>query len=225
MRKFFGIVIISITFFACLFAAIFLAENVSPATNTRANSRIVTANQYNLLVLVVDKLDKTVPDLISAWSVILYFGNEQGLIIIPLTLPDSGNFNALNEQFRMDKAKHISNTATQFFQKTFEMKWDGTVLIDYEGLTDLLNWVSFSQHNYSVEELQEIIYMTDRVQSFLPKLCTAIMSNKPSDPGLLPMETLAPDHISSAISFENLRDIWLQFDPEKLILCESYLLP
>lgn len=225
MRKFFGIVIISITFFACLFTAIFLAENISPAPNTLANSRLVTSNQYHLLILVVDEMDSTTPDLISAVSVIFYTGDQQGIIFIPLVYKNSDQYDLVREQIRIDKAKRITSTTVNFFQKTYEMKWDGTILLDRKGLSDLWAWITSLPAADNPMDLPGSFTSMDSLQNLLQTTCNTITTNQLASLETFQLESLIPDHFSSPIALENLQAIWLQFDAEMTMQCEWHFLP
>ncbi len=224
MRKFFGILIIAITFFACLFAAIFLAENVSPATVAPVNPNFELSNQVNMLVLVVDQMAEKDPNLISAWSLIFFQNQENGLILLPLSLRYMPNFDQLNEQLRLDSKHNLSSISINSYQKTFDMKWDGYLLTDLDGLSALLSWVSRQQLQYLPEDLIALTSNHENTEIFLDDFCRTIETNTPADPEQIDWNQLAPAHLTSPLSKEKLEEIWLSYPLDQLLQCEWHML-
>ncbi len=224
MRKFFGILIIAITFFACLFAAIFLAENVAPANIAPVNPNFESSNQLNLLIVVVDQLPEKNPNLISAWSLIFYQNQENGLILLPLSMRYMQNFDQLNEQLRLDSKHNLSSTSINSYQKTFEMKWDANLLIDPDGLSALLSWVSQQQLQYLPADLIALTSNEENTAIFLDNFCGIIESNIMADPEKIDWDQLFPDHFSSPLTKEKLEEIWLSFPLDQTLQCDWQML-
>jgi hypothetical protein len=224
MRKFFGIALIVIIFFACLFAGINLAENVAPAQDP--NSNLVnygSANQINLLVLVMDQLDQSPSNFISAWTVIFYYQQPNGLMILPISLPGDENHEVLLDSFHLGNNKFITQQTLSAFQKNLEMKWDGVVMLDLKALQELTYWVSTQSLNLSMEETVADSTEAENLNLLLDPLCTSISQNLNSLENLN-WETLYSVHLLSNLPEEKLKSIWTNLSSDNLINCEWVLL-
>lgn len=224
MRKFFGILIIAITFFACLFAAIYLAENVAPSRNSSVNPNFELTNQSSLLVLVVDQMVEKKPNLISAWTLVFYQNQENGIILLPLGLRYMNNFDQLNQQLRIDSKHNISSITINDYQKTFNMKWDGYLLLDLDGLSSLLAWVSHQELEYSTDQLIALTSNHDNAELFLDDVCRTINGKSPADINQIDWERLSPTHLTSPLTKEKLNDVWLSLPTDQLLQCEWFML-
>lgn len=221
MRKFFGVLIIVITFFACLLAAIYMAEYVAPATITNSqNANFESVNQVNLLVIVVDQLQNPNPTFLSAWSVIIYHGSENGLIIIPLSLRYSENFDELSQKFHLTKQHTLTANSLNNFQKSLETQWDGQIVLDTEGLTALLKITTNQQIVLTEEEWVTTNANSDSLGSLLDAICTSIRSNPISNSEMFTAEIDNTNHLASPYSNETLAELWAKFSEEIYPHCE-----
>jgi len=224
MRKFFGIVFISIIFFACLYAGIYLAENTAPTPKSNTNFvNFESANQNNILLIVVDQLDQSPTNFISAWTIVFYYHNPDGLIILPLSLQGNENNTQISEIFHLDNKKFITKQSINAFQQEFDMNWDGIILVDFYAIQTILPWISSQSINFSIEEIMTMTANTDSLSSLIEPICDSISQNlAPLE--LLNFESIFNSHLLSNLSEEKLKSIWTKFSTENLMDCE-WLLP
>jgi len=223
MRKFFGILLISIVFFACLFAGIYLAENTAPSQNTNTNLvNFDSSNQINLLILVVDQLDQSPTNFISAWTVIFYFHQPNGMMILPINLQGDEKNQKLAEAFHLDNKRFVTKQTINTFQDTFDMKWDGVIMLDLMSIQTILPWVSSQTLNISMEEFLQNSANSENVKKILEPLCSSTTQNlNPIEN--LNWEAIYPSHLLSNLSQEKLISIWTDLSSEKSIKCDWYL--
>ena len=220
MRKFFGIVFISIIFFACLYAGIYLAENTAPAPKSNTNFvNFESANQNNILLIVVDQLDQSPSNIISAWTIVFYYHKPDGIIILPLSLQEDENYTSVSEIFHLDNKRFITKQSINAFQQEFDMNWDGIILIDFYAIQTILPWVSSQSINYSIEEFMTMTANAESFPSIIEPVCDSISKNLASLENL-DFESLFNFHLLSNLSDEKLKSIWTKFSSDNRIECE-----
>ncbi len=224
MRKFFGILIIIITFFACLLAAIYMAEYVAPASTTGSqNANFEAVNQVDLLIVVVDQLQNSNPSLLSAWTVIFYHNPQSGMIFIPLSLRYSNNFEELSQKFHLTKQHTLTSTSFNNFQKTFETEWDGQIVLDTEALTTFLKSLTNQQIILTEEEWVTTTANADNLGTLLDAICASIRSNPVAGPESFTPQALDSNHFSSPFSNDTLSTIWTKNLSDGFPQCEWHL--
>jgi len=220
MRKFFGIVFISIIFFACLFAGIYLAENTAPTPKSNTSFiNFESSNQNNILLIIVDQLDKSPTNIISAWSIIFYYHNPDGMIILPLSLQGNENSTKISDIFHLDNKKFITKQSINTFQQEFDMNWDGIILVDMYSIQTILPWISSQSINFSIEEFMTMTDSTENLESIINPICDSITQNL-SVLDDLDFESLFDIHLRSNLSAEKLKLIWTKFSSDHPMKCE-----
>ncbi|PKN84356.1 MAG: hypothetical protein CVU46_14380 [Chloroflexi bacterium HGW-Chloroflexi-8] len=223
MRKFFGILFISIVFFACLFAGIYLAENTVPSQNSNTNLvNFDSSNQINLLILVVDQLNQSPTNYVSAWTVIFYYHLPNGMIILPINLQGDENSQKLTDAFHLDNKRFVTKQTINTFQETFDMKWDGIIMLDLMAAQTILPWVSSQTLNLSIEEFMQSTNNSENVTQILEPLCSSITQNQNSIENL-DWDSIYPSHLLSNLSQEKLVSIWTNLLNENSINCDWHL--
>ena len=224
MRKFFGIVFISIIFFACLYAGIYLAENTAPTPKSNTNFvNFESANQYNILLIVVDQLDQSPTNFISAWTIVFYYHYPDGMIFLPLSLQENDNYTHVSEIFHLDNKRFITKQSINAFQQEFDMNWDGIILVDFYAIQTILPWISSQSINYSIEEFMAMTANTESLPSIIEPICGSISQNLAPLENL-DFESLLNSHLLSNLSDEKLKSIWTKFSSDNQMDCE-WILP
>ncbi len=153
MRKFIRIFVIVVLFFSCLFVGIYLAEfadTEKPASTGSLN--LEKSNQENILVVVVDQLEQSTPEFLSAWSIILHYSESSGIMLVPLSSNTEKNFNDISRNFRLDSHKNPNSKTEKYFEDTYNVQWDAVVVMDLQAVQLFSNWISKNEFSSNISD-------------------------------------------------------------------------
>lgn len=220
MRKFFAIVFISVIFFACLYAGIYLAETTAPVAQPKSNQvNFESANQLNVLLIVTDQVDQSPTNFISAWTIIFYYHKPSGIIILPLSLRDNENYNRVTELFHLDNKRFITKQSLNSFQQEFDMKWDGTIMVDLVAIQSIFPWISSQTVNPTIEEFLMKTTSSGSVSEIIDPVCNSL-SQYVNPVENLNWESIYNTHLLSNLPEEKLKSIWTNFSEQENIECD-----
>lgn len=225
MRKFIRVFIIIVLFFSCLFVGVYLAEFSDTENPPSLNSfDLENSNQINVLVFVVNKLEESKSELLSAWSIILYYPNPGGMMMVPLSSSTEANFNEITRNFRLD-SRNVPNSKTEkYFEETFDAQWDATVVMDLHSVQLFTNWISKGEYTFNLSD--EIINPQDSGNKYgsEKEFCNLISKKLLPQWELLDSDAISEDHFFSQNSIEDLKIIWLKLITGNSPKCEVILL-
>lgn len=212
MQKFLRLLIILFLFIICLLIGANLANVTLPDNDNRTNLAEVEGTQTQILLFIVDNFENRKPQLQSIWSVILYYQDSKGIMIIPLTDRTKPNFEELEKSFILTPEKDLSERTVKYFNTKFKTKWNSTIVVDEIGLPHLLNWVSNGQINVPGEDFS-------LEHGHIDVICSSISNKVPSFENLN-WSPLSPNHFKSNLNIDQMKSIWSNFDQSTSLMCE-----
>lgn len=120
----------------------FFSQLGNPSSaKARANSEELPNHQQNILVVQVDNLDASKPNLESVW-LMLYIKNSPKITWMPLYLASS-NANSISGQYQLSKNKTLSGKFETALRKQ-DIWWNGTIITDKQGIKNLVELLQSS---------------------------------------------------------------------------------
>jgi len=114
----------------------FFSQMGNPSSaKARANSDELPNHQQNILVIQVDNLDASKPNLESVW-LMLYIKNTPKITWMPLYLASSDN-NSLGGKFQLSKNKTLGTKFESALRKK-DIWWHGYIIADKESVNQLI---------------------------------------------------------------------------------------
>lgn len=215
MKNFFRVLIIIFLFVVCLLLGANLANITLPETTQSSTTQLTDNTQNQMLIFVVDDFDNRKPQLQSVWSVILYWHDNSGMMVLPLSDPSNPNFDEFKKSFLLTNEKELNERSSKYFNSKFKTKFDNFIVLDQLALQQLLTWIS----NGSIVELSaNIIDSTSTIKT----LCAYLSSDKPSLNGF-DWGTIFSSHFKSNLSAEQMNSIWNNSINSDLFQCEVIL--
>lgn len=111
------------------------------SAKARANSEELPNHQQNILVIQVDNLDASKPNLESVW-LMLYIKNTPKITWMPLYLASSSN-NSIGSKFQLSKNKTLGGKFESALRKQ-DIWWNGYIITDNKGVKNLLELLQTS---------------------------------------------------------------------------------
>jgi hypothetical protein len=221
MQKFFRIFIILIFFFACLIAGVYLAGFTNSDTQLTENPiDIENSNQINLLIFVVDQLDVKKPEFHSAWSVILYYPNPKGIVLVPLSSVSENTNNEILRNFKLDSKNFPNKKTIKFNEEKFNTQWDAVIILDLHAVQYFVDWLTErnvtidpSIQNGGIDALENINNVSTNVCKYLSNHLLPEWEN-------LDLRTISKTHYQSTLTDESLGNFWKVMHAENSPKCE-----
>lgn len=166
--------------------------------------------QRNLLIIHVDDLENDDPRLVSVWSMFAVSSEQTFITLKPLypaTTPDPA-LSELVMTFQLNAKKQPSQAFLKAAQ-AFQLKWDGYLLIDDEGLLLLNQWLTRSTDNsISVQANGNPDLILQNDVTLLNGICRGLGSA-----GLWPhknavWQTISPHHFRTNLKTKHLVNEW-----------------
>ncbi len=209
MQKFFRVFIVIIFFFACLFAGVYLAGFTnSDSQQSLSTNELDNTNQVNLLVFVVNQFDEKKPEFHSAWSVILYYPNPKGFVLVPLSSLSENNQNEISRNFKLDSKKFPTKNTIKFHEDKFNAQWDGEIVLDIQAIQFLLNWLTNDSISIDPMFQNEESNSIENINKTTISLCKYLSDNPLPDWNKLNVSTIFQSHFQSSLSNESMEKIW-----------------
>ena len=225
MRKFIRILVIIVLFFSCLFVGVYLAEfadTEKPATTGSLD--LEKNNQINVLVVIVDQLEQSNPEFLSAWSLILHYPESNGLILVPLSSSTDKNYTDLARNFRLDSKKNPNSKTQKYFEDTFNVRWDAVVVMDLHAVQLFTNWISNNEFPVNISEALNHPLDPENKYKNAFELCKLISNRTFPQWELLDSAAISEEHFHTQLPIDELNSLWSKLSNEYQSKCEVILL-
>jgi hypothetical protein len=211
MKKFTAFIIIT-AFLVFAFLGYQAASNLktkSAVGSIPANAATALAStQQNILLIHVDDLTLSRPNLISVWGFFAYYANQNQVVFLPL-LPsiDASVQSSMVEKFSLDGTRQVSKDFITALQQQFNLKVTGVVVTDNVGLSFFASQLTGQSAPVAAvqptnDDQKKQILMN--AQFFFQSICS-LLQNKSGDTALnLDWQQLVPDHFSTSLPFETI---------------------
>lgn len=221
MHKFLRVFVIIIIFFACLALGIYLAEFSLPEKTGPEPTQIIESNnQVRLLVLMVDELSSDNPELLSVWSVVLYYPEPKGIIFVPLSNPFTANYKNIQKAFDLTESYDPDPELLKDLQKQFRTRWEGSVVLDKAAMSILVQWLTNGNYspglqNMDIEQITEDNYFNN-----IQQICAFMRSSPANSLENLNWSTLVPEHFRTNLPFDKVMATWQNLIGSSAPLCD-----
>lgn len=197
----------------CLLTGAKLANFTLPENkNTFFSPKNLEDEQLRLLVFVVDDLESKRPALISVWSVIFYYQDAHGLMIIPLVDNQQEDFIDYKKFFLLTTGKIPHEKTIKYFNTKFKTKWNNSVILDLFSVNQFIEWITNNQASFSLN--------TELNQSFYQFFCNSISEKPTKSLSSLDWSQVKSDHFKSDLSLEELTQVLQKLTDSQQLLCE-----
>jgi hypothetical protein len=197
---------------------------VLPVASAPSVSPLPANSQQNLLVIHVDDLSKSNPNLISVW-VVFFAQYDQTFISFKALYPDPLSprpiipvnvFFSLNEDGLPSQA---------FFKwvRDHELDWEAHVLIDQDGLEHIAEYIKVPELDYIIprnkDQLQAVWQQEAQV---MDRICLQLLPNK-LEGQKFDWDAIIPRHMRTDLSFEDAILVWDQMNKNSSsVQCQVY---
>jgi len=214
MQKFLRILVVILLFMMCLLIGAKLANISLEGDQSTVKQPGAQENlQHRLLVFVVDELNDNNPNLISVWSVIIYYQDAKGIMFIPLTDNTMEDFREYKRSFLLKENKFPQDKSLKFFNTKFKTRWDATIVLDDYAKKYLIGWLNqTSDINNTFENLEIDI---------VDQLCATLTSRQENSLESPDWNLIIPAHFSTDLTFENMQELWQKLGSSEEFLCEQ----
>ena len=214
MQKFLRVLIIISLFVICLLIGANLA-NISLTDNqAKPVSQIQTdETQTRILVFVVDNFGKRKPELISIWSVILYYQDSHGLMFIPLVFEADEHFNEFEKSFIVTAERTMHERTIKFFNTKFRTNWNSYIIMDQAAVSYFTSWISMN-------EINDVSIDNETLGGNIEKICASLANHQIAQLDGMDWSLIFPNHMNSDLSIEKMKNLWEKLSESNSILCE-----
>jgi len=214
MQKLLRILIIICLFIICLLLGANLA-NISLTENqvTPIKPSQLDENQTKILIFVVDNFEKRKPDLISIWSVILYYQDNHGLMFVPITYNSNENFSEFEKSFNVTSDRTINYRTIKFLNTKFRTNWKSFVIVDQTAITYLSSWISLG-------EILEPSTDFDSLNQNTEKICGLLETQQLAQIEEIDWSRIYPNHLNSELTIDQMINLWKKMSESNSVLCE-----
>lgn len=214
MQKFLRILIIISLFFICLLLGAKWADiTLIGNENIVINPDTQHDDQKKILIFVVDRFDKKNPELLSVWSVVIYYQDAKGITLIPISIEKGEPLKEIKRSFVLTADKDLHVKTIKYMNTKYKSKWDTYLILDNFSANYLLGWITNNAFEVVSTEPSD-------GYSHIENMCNIISENKLSSIDTLDWPLITPDHLKTNLSIESIRDLWENLLGEEQILCE-----
>jgi hypothetical protein len=211
------LIFILLLFAACAVVGYLLASKTqlgSPATSGAADdAALLSSSQQNFLLVRVDDLSASDPQLIEAWMVLTLYSDPPQIMFVPIyPRYDSGQDSTLTSAFTLDSQ---GNLAAKFIDKVasmFGVTINGTILTDAAGMNAIAGWfgidgITAGTLPASSNSEKHAILLNS--QTFFLKVCQQLKDGRAMQQyASIYWSQLAPLHFQTDMTFEVLTASW-----------------
>jgi len=214
MQKFLRILVVILLFMMCLLIGAKLANISLEGDQSTFKQPGAQENlQHRLLVFVVDELNDNNPNLISVWSVIIYYQDAKGIMFIPLTDNTMEDFREYKRSFLLKENKFPQDKSLKFFNTKFKTRWDATIVLDDYAKKYLIGWLNQTSEINNTFEYLEI--------DIIDQLCTTLTSRQENLLKSPDWNLIIPAHFTTDLTFENMQELWQKLGFSEEFLCDQ----
>lgn len=230
MKKF-SIVLIAIIFIACLVLGFMVMSQVygpgaSPFTLQSASTEsanLISLEQKNYLIVQVDDLSASAPQLVSVWLAFLYTGTPPHLMLLPLFPSDNtGRATALQQDFALTSTREVPPSFIKSIQSQYDVELIGYLLVDNSSIQTLGQWITGENLPFydKVGNNGSIADSLQPSKDFLAQVCRSIRSNGLDSADQIRWSQIIPDHFNTGITFPELMSTWDAIGSTNRLRCE-----
>jgi hypothetical protein len=215
---------IFISFYAVwLVAGFFFAKNLWLNSNEIQVSNEWRKTQQTVLIIQVDDLTSSRPELVSTWALFSDFSGAP-------TLAFKALFPAPAEKVNENLAKSFNLTANkeptpQFIKslEVYEFKWNSVIVVDQVGAQSLYRWVSQpAGKTAGADDASKGSVRNQAEVSLFQSVCSHLESASNLPDLALEWARLVPDHLHTNISLETFSLMWgKMITTDRPVHCEA----
>jgi hypothetical protein len=211
------LIFILLLFAACAVVGYLLASKTqlgSPATSGVADdAALLSSSQQNFLLVRVDDLSASDPQLIEAWMVLTLYSDPPQIMFVPIyPRYDSGQDATLTSAFALDSQGNLAAKFTDKVASMFGVTVNGNILTDAAGMNAIAGWFGIdgiaagTLPALSDSEKHTILLNS---QTFFLKVCQQLKDGRAMQQyASIYWSQLAPLHFQTDMSFEVLTASW-----------------
>lgn len=194
-------------FLACAAFGYYVAQNFPPAPDQPAVRATPDGafEEHRFLIIQVDRLDSSNPQLVSVWFTSLYFVENSNPTITfgQLYSPHSSRDAALNlqESFSLD-GQGEPGKAFWKAVSAFGLEWEAYFMVDQLASEYILQWVN------GPGEYISKLDGTEETRAVLQQTCDSLGSLSGREAPAFDWTVIAPLHFGSNIRMERAMDYW-----------------
>jgi len=209
---------ILLLFAACAVVGYLLASKTqfgSNSSNAGAadDAALLSSSQQNLLLVRVDDLSASDPQLIEAWMVLTLYSDPPQIMFVPIyPRYDTGQDSTLASAFALDSQGNLSAKFSDKVASMFGVSVHGVILTDAAGMNAIAGWfgidgISAGTLPASSEGEKHAILLNS--QTFFLKVCQQLKDGRAMQQyASIYWSQLAPLHFQTDMSFEVLNTSW-----------------
>ena len=212
------LVFILLLFAACAVVGYLLASKTqlgstgSTGTTDDAAS-ILSSSQQNFLLVRVDDLSASDPQLIEAWMVLTLYSDPPQIMFVPIyPRYDSGQDSTLTTAFALDSQGNLSAKFSDKVTSMFGVTINGIILIDAAGMNAIAGWFGIdgiTAGTLPAQSESEKHAILLNSQTFFLKVCQQLKDGRAMQQyASIYWSQLAPLHFQTDMSFEVLTASW-----------------
>lgn len=210
-----GVFIFFFFFSLFLVAGILFAKDKSQPNPINPAAHRMSTYQHNILVFLVDDLQKPKPVLQSVWILFIYKSNPAVLTFLPIFNPEdqlsdtslSDQTSSNNPFLRTDLKITSDNLLAQSYLDVLPREiysWDNYFVVDQKGFSDLALFLE----NDTVGSQNWEILSGPEFETNILRLC-GMFKNKSLESLLnYPFDESIPDHLISDLDLQSINSVW-----------------
>ena len=213
-----GLVLALIFFAACAIVGFVVASKsgnglTSATTGSVSADSTLSESQQNYLLVQVDDLSSSSPQLIQIWIVLTYYSNPPQIMFLPLyPTYDASQNDAIAAAFTMNGSNHLTDKLIKKITDLYKVNVDGYILTDAAGEYAIANWFGIQGVQAGTAPAQSDIDKHNILlnsQTFFQNVCGQLKAGgAESEYTAMQWSQIIPGHFQTNLSFEVLMASW-----------------
>lgn len=208
MKKLVIILATLIVFFLCLLVGFQIGDWVLPEeTTTTTSAPVLAGKQQNIIIIHVDQLENSRPDLISVWVLFLYYSDAPSMMFKAIYSND-GSANQISPSTQMLSIQPDGTLQQDFLrslQSNLKIQSDGYVLVDDDAI--LMFSKRFPGPGPTLEPYQVTIPPDDQL---VQNICSYLGTKEARRGVELPWNEVLPNHFRTDMNFTSFMSHWIR---------------
>lgn len=213
-----GLVIALFLFAACAIFGYLAASksgfgSSSADTNSITASTALASSQQNYLLIQVDDLGSTSPQLVQVWIVLTYYSNPPQVIFLPLYPSyDTSQNSDIANSFSMNSSNQLTDKLSKKIASLYKVQVNGYIITDAAGENSIANWFGIAgiqpaTTTAKTDDDKHAILLNS--QTFFQNVCAQLISGGAANEySSIQWSQIIPGHFQTNLSFEVLMASW-----------------
>lgn len=212
------LIFILLIFAACAVVGYLLASKTqmgssSQSANTVNAATSLASPQQNYLLVRVDDLTSSDPQIIEAWMVLTLYSDPPQVMFVPIyPRYDTDQNTALQSVFAVDSQDNLSSKLTARVAEMFDVTIHGYIMTDAAGMNAIAAWFGIDGISAGTSPAQsdnEKHAILLNGQTFLQKVCQQLKNGRAQQQyASIYWSQLIPNHFQTDMSFEQFTASW-----------------